>query len=260
MYNSHLHIHSGECAASILTAAGTGEPNVVWADVLHIGALDWRWPDALRRAVRAQALCDCDDGGEKLNADGVAEHLRKQDAAIDAAPDYERVTIWVDVCLYDQLILCFLLDRLGERVRLGGRVADLGVVCVGEVLGVPGFTGYGELNAEQMLALLPQRKNVTLKMLDAAKRAWRAAASPERSPEHLRAVAKKCGALEFLPAALERFADEFADADGLNRTDRNIREVRRCGAVTRTEIFRAANALEPVPFMGDATLFARLEK
>ena len=249
MNTSHLHIHSGDSAANTLKNAGFAEPCVVWADVLHVGALDWRWSDELRRAVRAHSL-----SGPDLSVATVTEYLRKQDVAIDAAPDYERVTIWVDACLYDQLILCFLLDRIGERV------ADLGVVCVGEVLGVPGFTGYGELNAEQMLALLPQRKNVTLKMLDAAKRAWRAAASPERSPEHLRAVAKKCGALEFLPAALERFADEFADADGLTRTDRNIREVRRLGAVTRTEIFRAANALEPVPFMGDATLFARLEK
>ncbi|MCL1888637.1 MAG: hypothetical protein FWF96_07195, partial [Kiritimatiellaeota bacterium] len=236
-----LHIHSGDIAANLLASAGCGDPQTVWSDVLHVGALDWRWPDELRHRVRAHALHDRDNAPWTL--DGIEKHLREQDGRVDAAPQHDAVILWMDVCLYDQLILCFLLDRLYG-------LPNLWLVCLGEVPGGPRFHGYGELAPAQMLSLLPLRQPVTAGQFAAARLAWRNVADPKRSPERLRALAPQTAALPFLPAALERMADELCDANGLTRTDRNILALR--GTVSsRAELFRAAQALEPAPFMGD---------
>ncbi len=242
--SAHIHIHSGDSAANTLAAAGLTESSIVWTDVLHIGALDWRWPDNLRHAVRAHAL-----RGAPYSNEAIIAHLRKQDAAVEAVDPVAGATLWIDPCLYDQLILCFLLDRLYERVP------SLQLLCVAEFPGIPRFCGYGQLTPPQMLSLLPLRRPVTREQVLAARLAWRAAATPERSPQHLRAIASQTAALPFLPAALERFADEFADADGLSRTDRQILALLKLSPLSRSQLFRAASDLEPFPFMGDDTFF-----
>jgi len=244
MTGRHLHIHSGDCAANVFKASGLGEPCAVWMDVLHIGALHWRWPDALRRAVRAQVLAG---GPHTLST--VKKMLRKQDAMLETAPGCASVTLWVDACLYDQLILCFLIDRLYEKVR------DLKLVCVAS----PDFTGYGELAPAQLAALLPRRRRVTRAQFNAARLAWRNVATPERSPERLRAIAPQTAALPHLPAALERMAGELPDAGGLTLTDRRILACLD-RAPSSAALFRAVQALEPIPFMGDGTFFDRVEQ
>ena len=244
----HLHIHSGDCAAQILENSGLGEPCAVWGDVLHIGALDWRWPDEVRYEVRAQVLSDT----QYKNADVIA-HLRKQDATVDTASQYDEVTIWVDACLYDQLILCFILNRIYERTP------NLNLLCMSETPDHLKFSGYGELTQKQMLSLIPYRRPVTREQFVAACLAWHTVASPERSPQRLRAIANETDALPFLPAALERFAEEFSDAGGLNRTDRQILGILRDSPLSRIKLFAASNALEEFPFMGDATFFDRVD-
>ena len=255
MNPSRIHIHSGHSAAQTLCAAGLPPEDrcEVWTDVLHIGALDYRWPDPIRHSVRAQAL-----SGE-YEAAAIEACLRKQDAMLDAIPNDETIVIWVDACLYDQLILCFILTRLSER--LSTRATNIELICETRAPGIPPFHGYGELTPTQIISLLPLRRPIAEEQFKAARLAWQTAASPDRTPERLRAIAKQVDALQFLGPALERLADELVDADGLSLTDRHIlKTLQHHGIMTKIQLFVEASKLEPIPFMGDSTFFDRVSR
>ena len=258
MNTNRIHIHSGHAAAQTLAAAGLPpeDRNEVWADVLHVGALDCRWTDPVRHAVRAHVLA----GPEHAPA-AVEKFICKQDEMLDAITPADAVVIWVDACMYDQLILAFILDRLASRHPLQQRAAPLELICETSAPGVVPFHGYGELQPAQVLSLLPLRRPITDAQIEAARLAWRTAASPDRSPVRLRAIARQVGALPFMPLALERLADELLDADGLSLTDRRILEtLRGNGRMTKSQLFVGASKLEPIPFMGDSTFFDRVDR
>lgn len=220
-------------------------------DVLHIGALDFRWPDEVRRAVRAQALFDWGEPEPSpYSLPQITAMLTRQDELVDRAED---VCIWVDACLYDQLILCFLVDRLSPRG------IPMQLICVDAFPGVPGFCGYGQLTPEQMRTLLPAATTITTGQIDAARLAWRAVATPMRSPQRLRAVANQVDALPFLGPALERFACEFQDAGGLALTERQILDIlKTTGPATDTTLFKEFLKLNN--FMGDGTFRGHLQR
>jgi hypothetical protein len=89
--------------------------------------------------------------------------------------------------------------------------------------------------------------------------AWSAFAAPD--PTALaRVAADERPSLPWLAAALQRHLEQFPSTrDGLGRTERTILTLLADGARPRSELFRAAQALEPTPFMGDLIFWSYLD-
>jgi hypothetical protein len=121
------------------------------------------------------------------------------------------------------------------------------------------FYGLGQLTPAQLASLWGRRAPITAAHTTVADRAWKAFCSPD--PLALRQLAATdLPALPFLRAALQRYLEEFPDQpDGLGRTERQILQAVAAGQQRFADIFRATQAMEAAPFMGDTTLQARID-
>ena len=89
--------------------------------------------------------------------------------------------------------------------------------------------------------------------------AWEAVTGGIEPPEQLLA-GRKTERFPFLAKALARYREEYPGPDGLGRSDRQLLDVIRSGIHAEAEIFRAFNAREEHPFMGDTMCRRLLEE
>jgi hypothetical protein len=160
--------------------------------------------------------------------------------------------LWFEHDLYDQLQL---LDALALAQAAGGAPE---LLVVGAFRGKPSFRGLGELTADELETLWPQRRAATPAALEAAAAAWSAFRAP--SPEALAELAgRESDDLPFLAPTLRRLLEELpAPADGLSGTERRALQAIAAGAGTPGAAFVAAQELEDAPFLGDAWFYRTL--
>src|SRR5262249_51877136 len=124
--------------------------------------------------------------------------------------------------------------------------------------GKPDFRGLGELTAEELESLWPQRRTVSAGALAAAAQAWGAfrAAEPTALAE---LAATEAPELPLLAPAIRRLLEELPDAtDGLSGTERRALQAIARGARTPMSAFVAEQQLEEAPFLGDAWFYRAL--
>ena len=124
--------------------------------------------------------------------------------------------------------------------------------------GRPSFHGLGELTADELATLWPERTRATDAQLAAAGAAWQAFRAPEL--DELRVLAENgVPGLPLVALALRRLLEELpAAGDGLSRTERHALEAVAAGAATPTRAFLATQESEEAPFLGDAWFFRTL--
>jgi hypothetical protein len=245
-----LHVTNGDSTVEILRRAHIVGDIISWRDVLHEGPVP-ALSAAELRPLRAQFLAT-------LGPDGAAEveaGLRARDERLGAAAAAgERVVLWFEHDLYDQLQLLQILAGLPDR-PLGAEL-----ICVGSFPGRPGFAGLGELDPDELASLWPVREPVSHEHVRAARAAWDVFRGTD--PRAIaRAAATPDARLPFLAPALRRLLEELPGAgDGLTRTERQLLAAVGAGARTREQAFVAAAASEEAPFLGDGIAFRRLEE
>jgi hypothetical protein len=232
-----LHITNGDAAAGQIRSIHPGEAELPWRDVLHEGpvpaGLDLRELSAIRAAfITARGWAP---------AKTVVESFRQRDEELARSAEHDEIVLWFDDDLYDQLQLIQVLAWCGEQSGIGGRLSLI------EMLSAPTEDHFAE------------RRPVRREQIKAASQAWAAFRAPDPS-----ALAKLSAhpikELPFLADALRRMLEEYPSADGgLSRTERQILSAIDDGAKTRTEIFLASQSAETRPFMGDTTLWSRLD-
>jgi len=245
-----LHVTNGDSTVATMRQAHVVGEIVAWRDVLHEGPVPALGAAELR-TVRAEFLATMGpDGAAAVEADLVARDERLG-AAIEAA---ERVVLWFEHDLYDQLQLLQILARMPDR--------PIGVelICVGSFPGRPDFHGLGELEPDELGSLWPVRTPVTSEHVRAARAGWDVfRATDPRGIE--RASNSPDARLPFVAPALRRLLEELPGAhDGLSRTERQLLAAVAAGARTRERAFVAAMAAEDAPFLGDTTAFERLDE
>ena len=246
-----LHITNGDGAGDKLRRAGLLGEVIAWKDVLHEGPVPAGLSLADLRPVRARFIAD---QGWAPHEEVLADFERR-DAALVRALEHDEVVLWFEHDLYDQLQLLQLLDWFAGQELAGTRVS---LVCVGAFPGVEPFHGLGQLTPEQLASLFPTRGPVTEAQLALGRAAWAAFRSPEPFAL-LTLLDAHTTALPFLRAALVRHLEQFPSTrDGLSRTERQVLEAVAAGADTPLAVFRADQAREPAPFMGDSTLWTYL--
>jgi hypothetical protein len=234
-----LHITNGDCAVAVLSQVVPGSI-LPWRDVLHEGPVrEGLSLEELSRERAAFIAAACRGELERI-----LEDFRTRDAAFRRAGEHDEIVLWFEHDLYDQLQLIQVLDGLS-----GLRGPPISLVCEAEYL--------GNMAPERAAELFSLRSPVMRRHFQEAQAAWAAFRSPNPSvidPE-------KPKALRFLGAALRRHLEEFPwMADGLSRTERQVLQVLRDGALPFQEIFRQTQALEDPVFLADAVLAWHLER
>jgi len=162
------------------------------------------------------------------------------------------VVLWFEHDLYDQLQL---LDVLALAATAGGTPE---LIVVGSFPGRPAFRGLGELTADELETLWPQRVPASPDVAATAAAAWDALRRSDPSALAVSAQADKPG-LPFLAPALQRLLEELpAPRDGLSGTERRALQAVAAGATTPVAAFLAAQELETAPFLGDAWFYRTL--
>lgn len=241
--SSTLVITNGDSAVTRLHNAGVTAEILPWRDVLHDGPVPAM--DALERLSAIRANFIAADLG--LGAEEVATEFRSRDAAIRRHGDYERVEIWLEHDLYDQLQLIQILDFFHQEGRLEG----LYLVQSDDYLGT--------LATGAMRKLAGTATPVTAEQQRLARRAWLAFTA--QTPHALAALAgDDLAPLPFLKAALRRLLAELPDpVMGLTLTEERVLwRLRRRGATTG-ELFRHVAGRDQARFLGDASFFRRLD-
>jgi hypothetical protein len=258
---STLHITNGDSAAGTMRTF-LRDPVMTMVDVLHEGPAPMTETLEEWREARARYLSSDGD----TSYEDVLRDLTDADRRLaDAPAQFDEIVFWLEHDLFDQLLLIRALDLIDQpqEPREGARVS---LICIDRFPGIERFCGLGELNATQLATLTDTRAPVTPDQYAMATTAWAAfrAADP-RELVDIASLATSSGrareALPFLGDALTRFLAEYPSvAHGLSRTEELALRALRDAPSTAGALFRAVQAREARPFMGDWPFYAILRR
>jgi len=240
-----LVITNGDAAGEVLRRTLAGAEVLPWRDVLHEGPVPFTETLAELTPVRIEYLARA--GGGDLGA--IEYELVARDRGLAMSVEFDRVVLWFEHDLYDQLQLLQVLDWFAAHPRAEG---TLFVVQAEDYL--------GRQEPEDIERLAATAEAVTLAQLDLAKRAWSALRQP--TPEvwaHL--LDEDTSALPFLRGAVLRILEELPGRDGLSRTERQtLASIETVESITALGLFVAVQKLEEAEFMGDWSFWRLLDQ
>lgn len=176
--------------------------------------------------------------------------MRKEYAALADIHSYSQVVLWFEHDSYDQLILAFLLSYFASHTQ----PANLELICVDSVPGVPGFTGLGQLAPEILLWLWDNRRAaVTPQQLSLGQRAWAALCAPDPSELHSCATDAPCAVPPMSTALLRHLRELPMRTSGLSYTQHLVLQILEDhGPLKGADLFRKLMTdYEPLPYLGD---------
>ncbi|SNY93669.1 hypothetical protein SAMN04515647_3981 [Cohaesibacter sp. ES.047] len=232
-----LIITNGTSAADLLREAQIGDAILPWEDVLHEGPV----PDAddtLFAAIRSKALAD----GYVHTEASVMETFKNRFDILRAHQDFDRIDLWFEHDLYDQLQILQVLDMLSRF----GRTNNVFITQAPTYLGM------------QKPDTISRFEELTLPVLDRmfafASKAWHAYTSG--GPEAVNALRKEpIPGFPFMGHALLRALQELPGSDGLSRTERQILYSLDRGVTRPGMLFAQVQNMEEAIFLGDLTFF-----
>lgn len=242
-----VHIRCGEDIRHGLNVAGFAGAFVEFSDPYCQGPVP-----RLDRAAFLDKRSEFIASGYDRSLKDTRDKLEAEYDTVDALGAGDRATLWFEHDSYDQLILARLLahfSRLDER-------PELHMICVGEVPGVQGFVGLGQLQPEVLLWLWENElKPVTEGQLALGALVWDAITDPD--PGSLARIARDgTPALPLMAPALRRHLRELPSVrTGLGLTQELALSI-LAGAEGQSlpagRIFQALMTRhEPLPFLGD---------
>jgi hypothetical protein len=240
-----LHITNGDSAAAVMRQAGFDGEILPWRDVLHEGPVSAAQLSLTELShLRAHFLAD--KGWAEFK--DVAAQMTARDRLLAAAAGFERIVLWFEHDLFDQLQLLQLLSWFADHDRGQAR---LDLLCIDSFPGLPDFGGLGELAPDQMAALRGREQPVTAEQLALGKAGFEAfgAGEPRLLVEFLQ---RDFSPLPHVRRALARMLEEYPwQGDGLARSRRQLLwSVKTCGG-DLAAMFRACTHMEEVRYLGD---------
>jgi hypothetical protein len=238
--SSILNITNGDSAVAIMRQAGLDGDFLPWRDVLHIGPVpDGLSLDELSR-VRAEFLSAKGWGeAERIRRDFIA-----RDEMLKRYAEYDKVLLWFEHDLYDQLQILQILDWL--HTHRDGQ-PPLAMICTEQYLGM--------MDAEQMARHQQHEQAISDAQLELATTAWQAFRQP--TPTQLSVLCEQdCSALPFLRAALLRLLEEYpASSHGLSRSMHQALGIIAAGEASPARAFGRFQQCEEALFMGDSVFW-----
>jgi hypothetical protein len=237
-----LIVTNGDAAVERLRAGGMTGDILPWRDVLHDGPVPEDEP--LERLSQLRAAFLAEEFG--MPRDELALRFVERDTTIRQHRDYDRIEIWLEHDLYDQLQLLQILHFFAEQQRM----ENIYLVQADSYLGLT--------RVEDVETLSRTAKRVSAMQFELACHGWRAFTSPD--PSALAQFSSHdTGALPFLKPAILRLLAEFPDpVRGLSLTEERILERLQDGPATASDLFREVTGQEDARFMADASFFRRV--
>ena len=242
--SSTLVITNGDSAASLLKAAGKDAELLPWRDVLHVGAVPVTATLEEQSTIRASAL---EEAG-LAQGPGLRAGFAERDALVGAHDRFDRIELWFEHDLYDQLQLIQILDYFAGQ--------DL---PQGKLVLVQADTYLTDYTPEEVLGLEANARPVAAPDLEICGMMWTAfrQATPELYAAQLEGPATP---LPYARPAIQRMLEELpAPRSGLPRTGRQMLQALADGADTAGKLFPAATAHDDPKFMGDQPFWRILE-
>lgn len=240
-----LNITNGDSAVNIMKQAGIHGTLLPWRDVLHDGPVPAGLSLEALSMVRAKFIAD--RGWGTLEA--IEQGFIERDNALKSCGHYEKVILWFEHDLYDQLQLLQILDWYHRHRPIKPQLV---MICVDQYLGM--------LSPEQMAALSRYEQDVTEEQLELASKAWSAyrSATPEIWYQLLQTDTR---ALPYLAGAISRQLEEYPDCrNGLSRTAHQALNVIAQGEKRPGRVFGLYQQTEERKFMGDASFWVILHE
>lgn len=232
-----LIITNGDSAASLLEEAKLGDSILPWRDILHDGPI----PDAeddLFGLVRAKYLAE----GSPTDEHAIKSDFDKRSKILKAHNDFDRIELWFEHDLYDQLQILQALDMLARFKR----VNNVFLVQAPTYLGMQTVDNIGRFESLGLPVLD--------RMFAFAQKAWKAYVSggPEAFDQLRR---EPIPGFPFMGMALLRSLQELPGTDGLSRTERQLLYSLDRGAARPGMLFAQVQNMEEAIFLGDLSFF-----
>jgi hypothetical protein len=243
-----LHIRCGSDIRSRLAEAGFVGDFLEYSDALCQGPIvdDASWLDR-----RADFLAAAYGAGVGRTREQIAEGLARAEADLQAAAShYDRVVLWFEHDVYDQINLARCLAQFADTPP-----PLLEMITLQHYPGAARFIGLGQLPPEALRLLWHQRHIVTQPQVHAGHTAWALLRQPDPRPLAA-AIAAGFSQLPYLARALRRHCQELPwTHDGLGLTQRLILQVLAEQPRSIGEVFHALmRDRDPLPFLTDLML------
>ena len=240
---SELIITNGDSAAELLAAAGLAGRILPWRDVLHEGPL---LPAARLEDLSETRARYLSERFDLPFAETRTEFLAR-DAVVSAHGLFDRVAIWLEHDLYDQLQLLQVLHFFHRENRTEG----LFLVQADDFI--------GSQSPDTVLRFGQTATPVTREAAAHAAAIWDSLTRPTPEPV-VRRLREPMGMFPFLADALRRFLEELPSAEnGLSRSAQVIVSVIGEGDNTARDVFARLLASEEAAFMGDWSAFRLID-
>ena len=242
-----LNITNGDCAVEIMKKADIPGSFLPWQDVLHDGPVPAGLSLEELSKVRAKFIISQGWG----TPEDVERVFVERDNTLRSFQEYEKVILWFEHDLYDQLQILQILDWFHNNNNNNNRI-NLSIICVEKYLGM--------LSPDEMKGLFKYEEPVTDKHLLLTSKAWSAfrSSSPE---EWYRLLDTDTSILPFLEGTIVRLLDEFPNSsNGLSRTAQQALTIISEGEKLAGKVFGRSQELEDRIFMGDSSFWVILQE
>lgn len=174
--------------------------------------------------------------------------FERRDTLVRRGGEFDEVVLWFEHDLYDQLQLLQVLTALDDLNLESGRVC---VVQTDHYL--------AGMTVDEVIPLLPRRRNATPAIFKSARRTWERFTSS--SPADLYSAAGEDAiGLPFLRAAMRRLCEEYPSTrDGLSRSQRQALYAAAQGPARPDELYARAQSREEAYFLGERVFEKILE-
>ncbi len=238
---STLLLTNGDSAADLLKDAGVEATIMPWRDMLHDGPVPHTDSEEALVDIRADFLAD----GEINTVDDVRKDMLERNSLIENHSNYDRIELWFEHDLYDQLQLVEIIAKLAKQVRLQN------------VILVQALNYLGMQSPNTILKFRDLSIPVEPIMFERATRIWNAFRND--TPEALyEEIQEKTPGFPVLRQSLKRGFQELPGPDGLSRTERHTLYSIDRGVSRTGMLFARVNNMEEAAFLGDWGFFSIL--
>lgn len=236
-----LNITNGDSTVEIMKQARIPGKYLPWRDVLHDGPV----PAALSlqelSMVRAEFIAGCGWG----DLESIKKSFTARDAHLLSCEKYDKIILWFEHDLYDQLQILQILDWFHLN-PLNDNV-ELSIICTDRYL--------GSLSAAEMDSLFKYEMPVTKRHLTLASTSWAAFRSDSPIPL-VNLLDTDISSLPFLKQAIIRLLEEYPSTyNGLSRTEQQALTIINAGENRPGRVFGQNQKQEESVFMGDSSFW-----
>ena len=234
--NKTLNIINGDACINIMKEAYIEGDFLPWKDFLHEGSVPKGLTLEELSIIRANFISEYGLG----EFSEIYKNFKERDNQLKNYKSYQRVVLWFEHDLYDQLQLLQLLDWFATQ-ELNN--IELTLIYTNNYL--------GESSPQQIKKMLHYAIKVTPKHFKLAQEAW--SAFRESTPKKwFKLLKKSTSILPFLQPTILRLLEEFPNTkNGLSRTEYQALLVISNGIYDAHDIFEKSQSFEERKFMGE---------